>query len=471
MSRLVKSFIGSFAARAGLSLTEFLGVLYVAAAAGPATLGTYVLFRAVFVVISMVLDLGVREATIKRIAEGDAQGEFLSASVLTKSTVLVPVVAAVVVFRGPLESYVGSRLILPFLLVLAVLEVFVESVYAGLHGEQRVGRAELSLFVNVAGKVILWVVLLTHGYGLLGLLIGAVAGSTLQLLVGLRLLSLRPRMPKRSHFERLFTFSRYSWLGTVRERAWIWTDTLFLGLFVTADLVGVYELSWRFSAAFFLVASSISSTLFANVDRLLRQKGEQTVHDAIEESLVYTGIAAIPGAIGGYLVGTSVLSAVGEAYAIGYPVLVVLIVARLVHCYEIVFAKVISALDRPDLVFRADATFVVLNVLGNLVAIAALGWIGAALATAVSMVARTLLSYRYLTRLIEVPIPRREIGFEIVAAVLMGAVLLAITGGQSMTAVETARAVGIGVAVYALVVLTTVDRVHGRVRALLVGLI
>ncbi|MFC7047033.1 hypothetical protein ACFQH6_17985 [Halobacteriaceae archaeon GCM10025711] len=74
MSRLIKSFVGSFAARSGLSLVEFVGIAYVAMVAGAATLGAYSLFRAVFVVVTLFIDFGTKEATIKRIAEGDSRG-------------------------------------------------------------------------------------------------------------------------------------------------------------------------------------------------------------------------------------------------------------------------------------------------------------------------------------------------------------------------------------------------------------
>ncbi|MFB6183520.1 MAG: lipopolysaccharide biosynthesis protein [Haloarculaceae archaeon] len=471
MSRLLKSFAGSFVARSGLSLVEFLGVLYVATAAGPSVLGTYVLFRVVFVVVSMVLDFGTREATIKRIAEGDDRGAYLSASLFTKAGLLVPVAVAVVTFRGPLAGYVGSPLVVPFVLVLAVLEVVVETIYAGLHGQQRVGRAELSLFVRVAGKVAVWLVVLPLGYGLYGLLVGVVVGRVLQLLVGVRLLSIRPRIPDRRHFRRLFRFGRYSWLGTVRERAWIWTDTLFLGLFVTSEVVGVYELGWQLSAAFFLVASAISSTLFANVDRLLDREGSDAVRRVVEVSLVYTGVAAIPGVAGALVVGRSLLSAVGPEYAVGYVALVVLVVARLAHCYEVVFEKVVNALDRPDLIFRVDLAFVGLNVVGNLLAIAAVGWVGAAVATTVAMVVRTVMAYRYLDALVDVPIPGREIAMEVLAAAVMAVVLFGLTRGRSLTPVETVAVVGGGGLVYVATLLALDGRIRLRVRTLVGGLV
>lgn len=469
MSKLTSSLVGTFTARSGLSLVELLGVLYVARLAGATTLGTYALFRAAFVVARLVIDAGTREATIKRLAEERDQGSLLVASLAVRGVLLVPVVVAVLVFREGIATYVGSPIVVPFLLALAVLQVFVETVYAGLHGERRVGRAELTLFVNVAAKVAVWAVALPLGYGLAGILVGHVVGSLLQIAAGVRFLTIRPRLPGRRQFVRLVTFGKYSWLGSLRERAWIWTDTVVLGFFVVNELVGVYELSWQLSAGFFLVSSAISSTLFANVDHLRREGGEAAVREVLEESLVFTGIAAIPGVVGAALLAEPVLSAVGASYAAGAFAFVVLIVARLAHSYEVVFAKVINAYDRPDLTFRVDVAFLALNVVGNVVAVATIGWQGAAVATAVSMCVRLLLSYHYLGRLLDVPVPTPAIGREVLAAVAMGAALFAVLPDRPLSALETALAVTGGAALYSVLLLAVVARVRTKFRRLVLA--
>lgn len=469
MSRLVTSFFGTFAARSGLSLVEMIGILYIARVAGAKTLGTYALFRAMFVLGSLAVDAGIREATIKRIAEGRDEGQLLVASTLVRGLLLVPVVAVIVGFGGWIADYVGSPIMVPYLAALVVLEVFAETVYAGLHGEQRVGRAEFSLFANVAGKVVVWTAALPLGYGLSGVLFGHLVGSALQIAVGAAFLTVRPSVPTRRHVERLTSFGKYSWLGSVRERAWVWTDTIVLGFFVGSGLVGVYELSWQLSAAFFLAPSAISSTLFANVDRLRRQEGTRAVRETLEQSLVYSGVVAIPGLVGAAIVAESLLSMVDPTYAVGAVALVVLIFARLAHSYEVVFAKVINAYDRPDLTFRADVAFIVCNVVGNVIAIATVGWIGAAVATAVSMGVRFLLSYRYLRSLIDVPVPGRAIGLEVLAALLMGGVLLSATGGTTVGAVETVLVILGGAVVYASLLIALVTRIRAHARRAVFG--
>lgn len=471
MSRLIKSSLGSFVSRIGLGVAEILGIVYAADVAGASALGTYALFVAVYVLGLLLGSLGVWEATVKRIAEGESQGEFLAASLLIRLALFLPVTAAILLFRGPLADYIGSPVAIPFLVATLFAVMFAETIDSGLHGVQRVGRAEFSLFVAAMTKLVSWVVLLWMGYGVVGMLAGLLLSKVAQILVGAHFLTIRPRKPSRPEFESLFRFSRYSWMSTVRNQAWLWTDTLVLGFFVTSQLIGVYELSWRISAAFFLASSALSATLYANVDRMLRTEGLGSVQDAINESLVYSGIMAIPGVVGGIVVARSLLSMFGSQYVVGYSILVVLIFARLAHSYEEIFAKVVNAFDRPDLMFRANLTYVVLNIVGNVVAVAAIGWVGAAIATAVSMAVRMALSYHYLRSLVDVTVPKREILLEVCAALVMGAALLWFTRGGTLGFVETITAVAGGAALYAVLVLALIGRVRTRVRSLVTAII
>lgn len=465
MSSLIKSSLGSFISRIGLGVTEIVGIIYVADVAGASVLGTYALFVAVYVLALLLGSLGIWEATVKRIAEGESQGKFLIAELVIRFALSLPIILVLFLFRGAIAAYIGSPVAVPYLIATLLAVMFTETINSGLHGEQRVGRAEFTLFLSGTTKLVCWVVFLWLGYGADGLFAGLLLSKVVYLVIGAQFLTIRPQRPTRQQFESLFRFSRYSWMSTVRNQTWLWTDTLILGFFVASQLVGVYELAWRISAAFFLASSALSATLYANVDRMLRNEGVESVKRAINESLVYSGIMAIPGVVGGLAVARSLLSALDPQYSVGYPVLVILIFARLAHSYEEIFAKVVNAFDRPDLMFRANVIYVVLNVVGNIFAIVMFGWIGAAIATATSMAIRMALSYRYLRMLVDVTVPIREILLEICAAILMGVALFWFTGGETLSVIETVSAVAGGAIVYAMLVLVFIRRLRTRIKS------
>jgi O-antigen/teichoic acid export membrane protein len=84
----------------------------------------------------------------------------------------------------------------------------------------------------------------------------------------------------------------------------------------------------------------------------------------------------------------------------------------------------IDALDYPNLTFKINVVFVSLNILLNVILVAGFGWYGAAAATTVSAAVGTSLGFWYLTNLIEVPLPTREIFNQLLAALVMAALVL-----------------------------------------------
>jgi O-antigen/teichoic acid export membrane protein len=461
-STLVRSSLGTFVTRIGTSVAIFLGVFYLAAVAGPAVLGTYSLFVAVVRVLDFLTNVGINEATQKRISEGADRGAFFIAGLFVRGALFVPFACVVLVFEKAVTTYVGHGAVVPFLLVGSLAYLVRRALEAGLIGEKKVARAGVLPFVYATGQLVVWVVLVSLDYGLVGVFAGYVVGQLLAIGAGLMLHALALERPSRRHFRSLYDFAKYSWVGTVTTEAWVWTDTLVLGVFVAQSLIGVYELSWRITGVLFLLSSAISRTLFATISDLATRDDPDRIAELLERSLVYTGILAIPGLVGGIILAEPLLAMFGDEYRVGAVVVAVLILARLLHSYEVVFGKVIDALDRPDLTLRTNTMFVVVNVVLNVVAVTTVGWIGAAIATTVAMVLKTVLSYHYIRSLVDLSVPLREIILEGIAALVMGTCLLVLlpTATGSLPMFETVLYVTVGAVVYAVALLMLVDRVR-----------
>jgi O-antigen/teichoic acid export membrane protein len=459
---IVRSSLGTFGTRIAMSIAEFLGIFYLATAAGASVLGVYSLFIAVVRVVDLLTDAGLSVAVKKRISEGTEQDEFFTAGIVSRLAIFVVIALAILVFRRQVVTYIGYEMALPFLLVASFAFLVQRTLDSGLNGEKKVARAGLLSFVFSTGRLLAWVALLTLGYGVFGVLFGVWVGQLLTIVTGILLLSIRLKRPARRHFESLFRFAKYGWMGAVKETSWIWTDTLVLGIFVAPALVGVYELSWQITGVLFFVASAISSTLFANISELSTRNEHEQITDLLERSLVYTGLMAIPGFVGGIIFAEPILAIFGEEYRIGAVVVVVLILARVFHSYEVVFGQVINALDRPDLMFRTNTVFIVLNVVLNFVAIAAVGWIGAAFATTTAMVIRTVMSYHYIRSILDFTVPKKEIALEVLAAVVMGVCLWTITPGglPSLSIPTVVLLIGAGAVIYAIAVLALIERIR-----------
>lgn len=331
-SNILQSSLGTFATRIGLSIAIFLGVFYLAAAEGPVVLGMYSLFVAVIRVLDILTNIGFAEAAGKRISEstkrdefftamfsvrGTERDEFFTAALLVRLFLFAPVVLVVFVFRGAIASYVGGEMVVLFLVIGVFGYLVRRTLEAGLVGEKKVARAGAVKFVFAVGQLGSWLVLIPLGYGLFGVFLGYVIGQVLGVFVGLFFLTLRPKKPSIERFRSLFRFAKYGWIGPVTTESWVWTDTLVLGFFVVPALVGVYELSWQITGVLFLLASAISSTVFATVSDLSTKGEVDRITDLLERSLVYTGIIAIPGLVGGIIFAEPILAMFGEEYRIG----------------------------------------------------------------------------------------------------------------------------------------------------------
>lgn len=444
-----------------------MGTLYAARVVGASGLGTYFLFIAVVSFSSTFIRFGIGGATTKRISEGKEQGQFFSASFLMSLSLFFVVSLLLLLLKPEVIDYIGTKagyyLVFPALF----LVVFRGTISSGLSGERKVGRQRFLSFSQNTSRVIVWIIILSLGLGFIGLVSGYLIGLVSAILLGTYFLSIKPEFPSKRHFKSIFSFSKYSWLGSIRGTAWNWTDTFVLGLFVSSSYVGIYKVAWSVSGLFYFVAMAIGSTLFPNISKLASEGKTREVEDILEESMTYVGVLAIPGLIGAILLGKPVLGIYGKEFGIGYFVLIILVFARLLHCYETGLTSTISGLDRPDLMFRVHGAFLSLNVVGNFLLIYWVGWVGAAVATTSSMATSLVLSISYVNRLLELRVHLRNIFHEIFSALIMGIIIyFGLNLFKSLTAFTTIFLVLIGAVTY----LTTLLLINKEIREKILNL-
>jgi len=193
---------------------------------------------------------------------------------------------------------------------------------------------------------------------------------------------------------------------------------------------------------------AISQALFPEMSQV-SSKGElEQVGDLVTDALSYTGLFLIPGFVGSLLVGDLVLRVYGGEFDQAMSVLVILVIARLVYEYGNQFITGLNALDRPDLAFRVNAVFIITNIVLNVGLVAAMGWIGAAIATGTSAVITTVLAYIKFNGLVHVELPWREIGNQSAAAFAMGIFILTCRKLLPENVLTGMMFVGIGAIVY-----------------------
>lgn len=414
LSRLLGSALG------------FLATLYFARELGAEVIGLYALVITVVGWLALVADIGIGSATVKRISEGAEQGAYLSASVLL-TVGLAIVVSIAVIFGQPfLESYITefdeyvAISVIWFIVALIFTRLFRNTIRRVLKGERKVHIVGLLDPVKVGGQSLIQIGLVFAGYGLLGMLVGYILGGIIVGIVGLIWVKTRPSIPRRKHLKSLYEYARFSWLGKLRSRVFSEVDILLLGVFVPTSLVGVYSIAWSLANFLSLFGEAITQTMFPEISHTSAQESDQAAAGMVEDALAYTGLFAIPGLVGGVLLGDRLLRLYGEAFVEGTAVLGLLILAVIIYSYQKQLINGLGGLDRPDLAFRVNAVFIVLNGTLNIVLIQAYGIEGAAVATVISAGIALLLSYYMLVQLISFELPWRQFTAQWLAAGIMG---------------------------------------------------
>jgi O-antigen/teichoic acid export membrane protein len=407
------------------SVLGFVATVYIARVLGAEPLGIYHLSLGLISWLSVVGTVGFSGAISKRISEGEEPGAYAVAGLSIVAGFFLVVAVALFAARHHVNAYVGfpaTGFLIAILLVVLGFSV-VNDVLTGLRLVHVYG---VLITVKVGTRSLLQILLVVAGLGVTGLFVGHVAGIAVVVVIGAYVVFRRlPAFsrPAARHFEDLIEFAKYSWLGDIRGQMFTYMDVIVLGLFVSQALVGVYSVAWNIAQFLVLFSGSITNTLFPEMSRLSSEGDPNAVSGLVEKSLTYGGLFLIPGLVGGALLGERILRLYGPEFPRGATVLVVLIVANLIHGYQKQLLSTLNGIDRPDLAFRVNGAFVVANLCLNLVLVYLYGWLGAAVATAVSAGVSYVLSHVYVRSIVDFSFPGREIASQVAASVVMGCVV------------------------------------------------
>jgi O-antigen/teichoic acid export membrane protein len=415
----------SFLSKLLMSVAGFVGTIVLTRTLGRTQYGTYVVVISVLAWVTIVAELGIPQALKKRISEQDGQ-DYVVAGLLVQGLLFAVVVACLWLVRPYLNAYmeIQATLVLVGLLAARLASNYVQTV---LDGQQLVHVSSLLTPVEWISRSVVQVALVVAGGGITGAFAGYAAGAFVGVAVGAYFVSTRVALPTRKHFDRLGAYARFSWLSSVKGRTFLSMDTLVLALFVPNGLIAVYEIAWNLASLFSTFGSAVRRTLFPEMSKITSENGiTGEVSGLLRVSLTYSGLFLIPGLIGAAVVGDVVLQIYGPGFSTGYHILLILTFARLLYGYQSQIESTLSAVDRPDLSFRVNATFVAVNLLLNLVLAWQFGWYGAAAATTISAAVGLVLSYHYAARVINVNLPMTEMGKQWLAALVMGGAVLSL---------------------------------------------
>jgi O-antigen/teichoic acid export membrane protein len=339
----------------------FAGSVVFARALGPDEYGIYAAAMAGAYLVVQVSG-GIGGAVRKRVSEVDVEpGRYLGTGIAAHGGLTVAVLVTAIVFRGSLSQFLGSRTVLwGAVLVVGALGLFqvVNRAYAGLGYPGRSTGVDTLRTVGTVGVqalLVFWV-----GWEAEGLLLGLAAATGLLALGSLHATGVRPSLPDREAFRRLYTFARYQVPASVLTNAYSEADKLVLKAVAASTVVGHYTVASQLVMPASMLAGSIGDALGVKVSGI--SSAGENFRDELANATAYAGLFAVPMLFGALaLQKRLVVTIYGPAYSEAWPAVVGLAAFQVFNSYGRPFEATFSGSDRPRIVFWINAVVLVVH--------------------------------------------------------------------------------------------------------------
>lgn len=399
-----------FVAKAGNNLIVFLGIIFFARELGSHQIGIFFLFQAVIGIISIPADFAISSGLTKRISEGGDAGSLLSTAIILKAIFLIPIAFGILFFQNVINVYIGADIAI-YMSAALIIKEFAKLSIQVLKGELRVGEISGPLLSRKIVFVGIGAFLIILGYEYKALIYGFISGLLTMLIYGIWKSSTHLAPPSIKHVRSLLNYSKYAFISSVGGYFYSWMDVAIIGFFLTQTEVGIYEVAWRVTAVVMLFSQPIATTIFPQVSQWKSNDAIDRIESMLPKAIMPPLFFAIPAFFGVAIFSREILGLVfGSEYTAGWLVLIILMGEKVIQSVHIILGRSLQGIDRPDLAAKAGIVAMFINLVLNIIFVVQYGIVGAAIATALSFVANSLLHAYYLSLFVPIRIPYAQIG-------------------------------------------------------------
>lgn len=442
LSRLVSISIG------------FIGTVYYARELGPPILGTFFLLQSLVGVLAVPADFGVQGAVEKRLSEGRNKNELFSASFIILLGSFITITTVTYLFSDQINDFLGASLfweLITLLFITIIYQLFISA----LRGELRIVDSAILEAIQVIVTLGITVGLIFYGLEIQALVYGLLAGKMISSVIAMMSTHLTFRVPKREHFVRIYSFSKYNTILRSSGLIYGWADTIIIGLFLTSTLVGIYEIAWRLSFICIVASSAVSTVIYPNFSKLHSDDDLERVAEVTPKALSYSLVLPIGVFFGAIVLSQEVLTNVyGPAFRPGWLVLIILSGERIIHSFHNIIYNMTLAFDQPDVAFRFSAISIIVNILLNLILVPTIGIEGAAIAMLIAYSINAYLYYRNAQQHVQIDLPVQAITWMVVS----GGIMAVVVGGirefiPIQSVISLSSVIVLGGAIYVMLLL------------------
>lgn len=418
--------------RVATALVALAGSIFLARILGPVGYGSFYLLLAVVRFLDNPVT-GWSTACRKRLTEADfpsreALGSLVAAVLVSSAVVTV----LAYLLRDPLAGFIGEDGAWALLSVLFFGIVAYKPTLEMLQATANFGASTWTLAARDVLRVAAQAGLVVAGFGVAGMVGGMVLANLVMIPVLAYFIGVRPTVPSRRTFQRIWEFARSSIPNGVLSTAQDRMDVLLLGFLATQSVVGNYEVALRMTVPAIFISGVASSGLMGRVSN--RRSKDQSVIDDIRNNLSFASLLAVPIFFGSLVVGGPVVVTIySNQFEQAGTFIAGLALYHLFVSQKDILAAVIDGHDRPGLNLRVSAVSFVFNLALGVSLFFLVGPIGVIIATVLSAVlayvARAYLVRSLLPAVSVVPRPLLD---QLVSGIIMAASVFAARSALSL---------------------------------------
>lgn len=372
---------------------------------GPASYGLFAYSQTILSFTLYVTDLGTDKALSRFLPEyeGDTakQEVFFTLSLFSVFVASVAVsvgiyLSAPLVSRVTLDdaTFVLVLRIFAFILPFKSLTRVIENTFRAL--DEPTFQIGLSQFLESISKLSAAVLTVTFAFSVTGAAMAFLVAAVLLFLIAvsafLSNVNLRPTVaPKR---EEVGEFGRYTLPLTLEVAGFLLTnyvDLLMVGIFFSSSVVGYYRIAGLLAGIVALPLSGLNQIFPPYASKLYTNGRFDALDDLYTVTTRWSITATIPVVVGLGVYRTEILALFGNEFTTATLVLVVLLLSGLFHAAAGPCGLLLMMTDHQYLVMVNNWLLAGLNVLLNLYFIHRFGFVGAAVATTISVVCLNVL--------------------------------------------------------------------------------
>ncbi|MFB0564480.1 MAG: flippase [Candidatus Aminicenantaceae bacterium] len=397
-------------------IISFLLSIVLARWLGASDLGLYRMVITIQGIGALITTFGIPVAVIKYVAEYKNDEDTLTQtlfSALVSSIIFgIGVFFLLYMLSGALASVFKMPELARLIKILSLVFPFtsiLETLLGLLNGIRKIKKFAFLMILRQLLMILFIVAFVKIGYGINGAVWGIVLSAAGGCLVGIfitrNFLHLKPYYFVQNA-KKLISFGSKVFGANTLALILTQADIIILGYFLTAKDVGYYSIAVTLSNFFLLVPRAILRITYPATSEYWSQKNHQKLQKMIEKSVKYSACILIPAGLGAAFFCNEIISTLfGKEFIYAALPFYVLLIARVINgSIELPIGGSLSGIGRPDLPLKIDIVSAVTNIGLNIILIPHYGILGAAIATAISLMMATSLSLTFIIRILAVKI-------------------------------------------------------------------